>query len=71
MGKCLFIRFSNALEDDMRIAKQRFPLLQILFVIINKKGDPVYGEDLLQNFSTCFIFTIKFYSIIRNREAGW
>ena len=49
MGKCLFIRPSsmNALEADMRMAKQKFPELQILFVIINKKGDPAYGKDFL------------------------
>ena len=52
MGNLLFIRPSsmNALEADMRMAKQRFPQLQILFVIINRKGDPAYGKYLLLNF---------------------
>ena len=45
MGNLLFIRPSNmnGLEADMRTAKKRFPQLQILFVIINRKGDPAYG----------------------------
>jgi len=52
MGNLLFIRPSsmNSLEADMRMAKQRFPQLQILFVIINRKGDPAYGKYLLLNF---------------------
>jgi len=32
------------------MAKQKFPQLQILFVIINRKGDPAYGKDLLFSF---------------------
>jgi hypothetical protein len=56
MGNLLFIRPStmNALEGDMRMAKQKFPQLQILFVIINRKGDPAYGKDLL--FKSSYVF---------------
>ena len=56
MGNLLFIRPSNmnGLEADMRMAKQKFPQLQILFVIINRKGDPAYGKDQLYKSSMYF-----------------
>jgi hypothetical protein len=31
------------LEKTMVMGKQKFPQLQIIFVIINRKGDPAYG----------------------------
>lgn len=34
----------NELENIMRMAKQKFPTIEILFVIINRKGDPAYGN---------------------------
>jgi hypothetical protein len=45
MGELLFNRPCNIrdLEKTMVMAKQRFPQLQIIFVIINRKGDPAYG----------------------------
>jgi len=47
MGNLLFLRPCGAheLEANMREAKKRFPQLQILFVIINRKGDPAYGNN--------------------------
>ena len=58
MGNLLFIRPSsmNSLEADMIMAKQRFPQLQILFVIINRKGDPAYGKRV-----TCFLIYKAFF----------
>ena len=46
MGELLFNRPCNIrdLEKTMVMAKQRFPQLQIIFVIINRKGDPAYGK---------------------------
>ena len=46
MGNLLFIRPCGAdeLETKMRMAKQKFPHLQVWFVIINRKGDPAYGN---------------------------
>ncbi len=32
------------LEKTMIMAKKNHPELQIIFVIINKKGDPAYGK---------------------------
>ena len=45
MGRCLFVRNSSTdqLERDMKAIGRRFPLLQIMFVVINSKGDPAYG----------------------------
>ena len=49
MGENLFIQQSRDddnfvdLEEKMRAAKQNFPNLQILIVIINKKRDPAHG----------------------------
>ena len=45
VNKYLFIRNirSNELATTMRQAKQRHPELEIIFVIINRKGDPAYG----------------------------
>jgi len=49
MGENLFIQQSRDddnfvdLEKKMRAAKQNFPNLQILIVIINKKRDPAHG----------------------------
>ena len=59
MGNLLFIRPSsmNSLEADMIVAKQRFPQLQILFVIINRKGDPAYGKRNV----TCFLIYKAFF----------
>ena len=37
----------NGLEADMRMAKQKFPQLRNLFVIINRKGDPAYAMCML------------------------
>ena len=53
MEKLLFIQHSNIseLEADMKKAKQKFPLLQILFVIINRKGDPAYGIICFYSFT--------------------
>jgi len=44
VDKHLFIRHvaENSLEAGMRAAKKDFPKLQIIFVIINRKGDPAY-----------------------------
>ncbi|XP_046448978.1 protein argonaute-2-like isoform X2 [Daphnia pulex] len=44
MGQLLFNRPCGArdLESNMKMAKQKFPQLQIIFVIINRKGDPAY-----------------------------
>ncbi|XP_059352742.1 protein argonaute-2-like [Daphnia carinata] len=44
MGNPLFNRPCNLgnLEKTMKEAKQKFPQLQIIFVIINRKGDPAY-----------------------------
>jgi hypothetical protein len=33
------------LESTMKTAKQKFPQLQVIFVIINRKGDPAYGKN--------------------------
>lgn len=33
------------LEKTMIMAKKNHPELQIIFVIINKKGDPAYGKS--------------------------
>ena len=47
MGNLVFMRHlqfgMRDLEKDMKEAKNRFPQLQILFVVIHKKGDPAYG----------------------------
>uniref|UniRef100_A0A0P5QUR0 Argonaute-2 n=1 Tax=Daphnia magna TaxID=35525 RepID=A0A0P5QUR0_9CRUS len=44
MGNPLFNRPCSLanLEKTMKEAKQKFPQLQIIFVIINRKGDPAY-----------------------------
>ncbi len=46
MGQPLFNRPCQIrdLESTMKMAKQKFPQLQIIFVIINRKGDPAYGK---------------------------
>ena len=46
IGNLLFIKHSDMrnLENDMHTAKKNNPSLQILFVVINKKGDPAYGN---------------------------
>ena len=46
MGNLLFNRPCGPrdLESNMKMAKQKFPQLQIIFVIINRKGDPAYGN---------------------------
>ena len=43
--KSLFIKHCSdrQLESEMRNAKKDFSKLQIIFVIINRKGDPAYG----------------------------
>jgi hypothetical protein len=45
MGEPVFIRpcHPRDLENTMVTAKEKFPQLQIIFVIINRKGDPAYG----------------------------
>lgn len=49
MGNPLFNRPCSLanLEKTMKEAKQKFPQLQIIFVIINRKGDPAYGKLFL------------------------
>ena len=53
IGQCAFIRHINPreLETNMVMAKQKFPQLQIIFVIINRKGDPAYGTKFGRNYS--------------------
>lgn len=53
MGQPLFIRACSMrdLEMTMKQAKQKFPLLQIIFVVINRKGDPAYGKSLRNEFN--------------------
>ena len=46
VNKYLFIHSCSDLEDlefKMKEVKKIHPQLQILFVVINKKGDPAYG----------------------------
>lgn len=57
MGQSLFNRPCTIrdLENTMKTAKQKFPQLQKIFVIINRKGDPAYGK---------FPFTLKHTYIV-------
>lgn len=52
MGQPLFIRHIGPrdLESTMIQAKQKFPELQIIFVIINRKGDPAYGKSKIKRY---------------------
>ena len=44
----------NRLENDMRALKKQYSDLHLIFVIINKKGDPAYGECYISNMRTWF-----------------
>ena len=46
------------LEGNMKKAKEMFPKLEIIFVIINRKGDPAYGKTFDYLFH--YLFTIFF-----------
>ena len=54
-GRRLFIRDcrpdEKELPNTMKIAKQKFGQLQIIFIIIERKGDPVYGNNVLQQYA--------------------
>ena len=54
-GRPLFIRDcrpdEKELPNTMKIAKQKFRQLQTIFVIIERKGDPVYGNNVLQQYA--------------------
>ena len=64
IGAQLFIKNcqSNFLEREMRAAKTNFPDLQILFVIMDRKGDPAYGKYrqlfvlIISNLDRFFLF---------------
>lgn len=47
VDKPLFIRsiFQKDLELTMNQAKEKFPNIQIIFVILYRKGDPNYGKN--------------------------
>ena len=47
-GSALFIKHikSSELEWYMCEAKKRFPQVQVMFVVINRKGDPAYGNNI-------------------------
>lgn len=49
IAQCSFLRhvYPTDLEKTMIIAKQKYPQLQIIFVVIQKKGDPAYGNRRL------------------------
>lgn len=55
MGQPLFVRHcqSRDLENTMKMAKKNHPDLQILFVLINRKGDPAYGKRIACAFYCC------------------
>lgn len=62
-GNLLFTRNCTMrdLERDMNAAKQRFPNLQIIFVVISRKGDPAYGNLNLKIFLMIFLLLKKKY----------
>ena len=82
-GNLLFIRSSNmnGLEADMRMAKQKFPQLRNLFVIINRKGDPAYAMCMLMILTfqwfkvympVFLIYRTNFFGLFtRNCETCW
>lgn len=47
IGQCSFLRhvYAPDLEKTMIMAKQKYPQLQIIFVVIQKRGDPAYGKS--------------------------
>ena len=57
-GTCHFIKHCRIgdLETRMQEGKKRFSKLQIMFVIIERKGDPAYGKA-----NSPFFITFLFY----------
>ena len=55
IGNNLFIKHcgDRQLEVEMRNAKKTFPKLQIIFVIISRKGDPAYGQSIDKFYFLC------------------
>jgi len=53
-GTCHFIKHCRIgdLEKNMKEGKKRFPKLQIMFVVIQRKGDPAYGIATCISFSS-------------------
>ena len=56
-GSALFINHFKTGELEWREAKKRFPQVQVMFVVINRKGDPAYGKYIFVfQFTSLFIY---------------
>ena len=71
MGNLLFNRPCGPrdLESNMKMAKQKFPQLQIIFVIINRKGDPAYGNNQSTNIKAKYLITVVLQRLLREWET--
>ena len=71
-GSALFIKHIKTAELEwyMCEAKKRFPQVQVMFVVINRKGDSAYGKYISLSLITPFSIYLFVFLFYRDCEEG-